>query len=138
MKLVATLLMVAYITGCDDVQSYRIGNGRQRSHAVAISSNGIALQLYKKSILAKHGTASTGKTPCCGKPSLRKDSRQQSLTVSGENDQTLLTRFERVEVEARVETVFSPQMGFSNEPTEVGISLCSFRQQRHARVVQQR
>ncbi len=94
-----------------------------------ISTHTVALNLHEKPLLPEDGLAVL-REPAGGIEPLRLEgSRQQPIAAgAGENDQPVVTRFERGERQSRIEPL-GAQVGLRQQATEIRVALRSLRKQ---------
>ena len=122
MEPVTALFVVVDVAGGHHIQAGRVRSLHQRAIAISISTDGVSLQLHDESVWPKSGAASFCETPRSRQPLLCEARCQHTGATAGQNDQPFLALLEGVEVESWVESILPPQVGFGNEPAEVGVA----------------
>jgi hypothetical protein len=130
--------VVVDVAGGDYGESLVIGNACERAGETLVASYRVTLELDKEAILPEYCSATLGE-PASGRQSfVAQYSGKKSIAASGKDEEAVVVRFYRREVEPRITPVLPVEVCLGDESAEVRISLRCFCEECHVGSVEKR
>ncbi len=130
--------VVMHVSRGDDRDPRSICDIRERSAALAITSNLVALQLDEELVRAENVPAFLGPPSSRSSTLLLQNRRQQPVPAPRKADETAPPLRERVETQPWIPSILLTQVGLRQQSTQIAVPLGTLREQRNMCAIEQR